>query len=675
MALTDVSEPVLQPLQEFEQASQLPAAKCTGEVITVGSAGGESLQDRFLRFRKERQRERALARHSAKMTSGNAGGVRDLERLRQRFVDACRSYLGVPYGRKYHEDPEDPDHNAPLFLDCCALVRRAVKDLQEDFGFSMGRWNQAYQFETLPIELSFEQLRPGDLIFVEGKYYEKSRRPQHLDIVHVEVFIGGETGEATIGSRWSRSNTAEGKVRGVQIHPSYQYSSKNYEIVKYHFRSLDTWLQGVCKSKTYSDSVCPTTLPQGLKSVFDASDDEDASDNEQLHESGPFVPNPWREAPVFYVGEGNNWKALAQVLEARGWRRLPFDWSSTHRFDLKWCECRGQIDYRRHLDGQLVNHIPNNDVITAKARLLETLRAHESSTGEEFSWLPSSFLSERPSDCLAALAQADAEPAAAWILKPSRGLGGKGIEIIRGAATLRNRLFPTEGRGQTPTEGWVVQRYVDRPLLLQGRKFDIRAYCLIARTEPHLWLFHPGYCKVALEPYCMPEDFADERTRFAHLTNACVQRMHPDYKSSRRGQHIWSLAQAEEHLASLGCSQQLEGTFWPKIHQEMKRAISHLFRASQGMLERKPGYFDLLGLDFMLDESLQLHLLEVNSNPAMFFDSSPVLEELVPRLLGSAVDLVLAAQHRESVDNKEVPSVPEPYELVVDESSNFYFGC
>jgi len=439
--------------------------------------------------------------------------------------------------------------------------------------------------------------------------------------------------------------------------------------VKYHFRSLDTWLQGTCKSTSYGDSVCPTTLPKGLKSVFDADDgDEDASD----HETGPFAPDAYSEAPVFYVGEGNNWKAVAQVLEARGWRRLPFEWSSTSRFDLKWVECRGQIDYGRHLDGQFVNHIPNNDIITAKARLVETLRAHEAVTGEKFRWHPSSFLSERKSDCLAALAEAEASTDGIWILKPSRGLGGKGIEILRGVAALRQRLFPEgNSRGPSPTEGWVVQQYVDRPLLLQGRKFDIRAYCLVARTEPHLWIFHPGYCKVALEPYSLPDDFSEESVRFAHLTNACVQRTHPDYKSSRRGQHIWSLQHAEADMVSSNRWRPEDGSIWDRLHKEMKLAIAHLFRASSSVLERKTGYFDLLGLDFMLDERLQLHLLEVNSNPAMFFDSSPVLEELVPRLLGTSLDLVLEAQRPGKTN--EVPTLLQPFELVVEEASGFVF--
>ena len=63
--------------------------------------------------------------------------------LRQRFIEQCEKYVGVPYAKRYRK-PDDPLYNAPLFLDCCALVRRAVYDLREHFGFKLGPGNQAY---------------------------------------------------------------------------------------------------------------------------------------------------------------------------------------------------------------------------------------------------------------------------------------------------------------------------------------------------------------------------------------------------------------------------------------------------------------------------------------------------------------------------------------------------
>ena len=51
-----------------------------------------------------------------------------------------------------------------------------MKDLREDFGFDIGPWNQAYMFDTLPKKLSEEKMKPGDLVFIQGVYFnEKSK--------------------------------------------------------------------------------------------------------------------------------------------------------------------------------------------------------------------------------------------------------------------------------------------------------------------------------------------------------------------------------------------------------------------------------------------------------------------------------------------------------------------
>jgi len=84
-------------------------------------------------------------------------------------------------------------------------------------------------------------MKPGDLIFYTGTYYpEKNHKPQKHDMVHVEIFIGGPTGEQTIGARWSKGV--------VQVFDSYKFVSKAYYDIKYHFRSIDTWLEGQCIS-------------------------------------------------------------------------------------------------------------------------------------------------------------------------------------------------------------------------------------------------------------------------------------------------------------------------------------------------------------------------------------------------------------------------------------------
>ena len=47
--------------------------------------------------------------------------------------------------------PTAPTHHAPLFLDCCGLVRRVLRDMEEEIGFTIGPWNQAYQVSPMAV--------------------------------------------------------------------------------------------------------------------------------------------------------------------------------------------------------------------------------------------------------------------------------------------------------------------------------------------------------------------------------------------------------------------------------------------------------------------------------------------------------------------------------------------
>lgn len=171
--------------------------------------------------------------------------------LRERFVRQLLRYMGTPYAKRYHPDPTSPNHSAPLYLDCCGLIRRVLLDLKGDFRFTVGGGNQTYQFETLPIVLpSLSHMKPGDLIFYSGKYYDPRKKPQQYDLVHVEIFLGQE--EKTIGARLQRG--------AVQIHDSYRFQSSNYHSIKHYFRSIDTWLAGECR-RQYPVSVDEAAAP------------------------------------------------------------------------------------------------------------------------------------------------------------------------------------------------------------------------------------------------------------------------------------------------------------------------------------------------------------------------------------------------------------------------------
>ncbi|XP_077863250.1 uncharacterized protein LOC144346250 [Saccoglossus kowalevskii] len=231
-------------------------------------AKAANLQEAFLKFKRERQQE---FRVDKIMKERQLSSMLEPERmlsLRMKFLETAKRYFGVPYARRYHE-PGTPMYDAPLFLDCCALTRQVLRDLKEDFGFNIGLWNQAYQYDTLPITIEKEEdMKPGDLVFISAIFYNPKAKKQRHDMVHVEIWAGD--GIKTVGARWQKGV--------VQVFDSYKFVSKSYHSMVYHFKSIDTWLRGVCRS------FCPEHLwrkskyEPGKKSIFSLQSEEPEQD-------------------------------------------------------------------------------------------------------------------------------------------------------------------------------------------------------------------------------------------------------------------------------------------------------------------------------------------------------------------------------------------------------------
>lgn len=84
-------------------------------------------------------------------------------------------------------------------------------------------------------------MKPGDLIFYQGKYVDLNKKPQKHDIVHVEVYDPtDENKKRCFASRWNDGV--------IQWFDSFEFTASNWKLVKIWFCSIDTWLDGVCTS-------------------------------------------------------------------------------------------------------------------------------------------------------------------------------------------------------------------------------------------------------------------------------------------------------------------------------------------------------------------------------------------------------------------------------------------
>lgn len=88
-----------------------------------------SIQDAFKKFQKEKFYQLKLNKY-LKNVNKDRNSPEFKQTLRQKLIETAKKYIGVPYAQKYHQ-PGDALYGAPLYLDCCGLVRQVVFDLRQ----------------------------------------------------------------------------------------------------------------------------------------------------------------------------------------------------------------------------------------------------------------------------------------------------------------------------------------------------------------------------------------------------------------------------------------------------------------------------------------------------------------------------------------------------------------
>ena len=75
----------------------------------------------------------------------------------------------------------------------------------------------------------------------------------------------------------------------------------------------------------------------------------------------------------------------------------------------------------------------------------------------------------------------------------------------------------------------IVQRYLDKPLLLDGFKFDLRVYVVVVGINPvQAFLYDEGLARFCTAKYEAPTK-SNYKKAFMHLTNYSINKTNEDY--------------------------------------------------------------------------------------------------------------------------------------------------
>ena len=104
-------------------------------------------------------------------------------------------------------------------------------------------------------------------------------------------------------------------------------------------------------------------------------------------------------------------------------------------------------------------------------------------------------------------------------MKPSASSCGRGIKIIGKATKVSKR------------SGYIVSKYLKKPHLIRGYKYDLRVYVMVTSFEPlKIYLFKDGLVRLATVPYTTSK--SSLKQRFVHLTNYSVNKKAESYQKN-----------------------------------------------------------------------------------------------------------------------------------------------
>ncbi|KAI9015020.1 tubulin-tyrosine ligase family-domain-containing protein [Gaertneriomyces semiglobifer] len=295
---------------------------------------------------------------------------------------------------------------------------------------------------------------------------------------------------------------------------------------------------------------------------------------------------------------------------------------------------------------QRINHFPGMHEICRKDRLARNLERLSRLFPKEANFFPRSWIlpvqwSDFQLHCKGLRRKC-------FIAKPNHGCQGKGIFLFRDP----KEVIPIMDSFKVSGGSLIVQKYLHRPCLIDGYKFDLRIYALVTSADPlRIFVYREGLARFATEPYRDPhEDNLDNVCM--HLTNYAINKHSTNFhhSSDHNEGSKRSMSSVFRRLATTKGSAVVD-KLWNRIKEtivktlltiqpQLKQNLQACFRSRHKTDEQDgdlPAWmrwsnsqcFEILGFDVFLDHKLKPWILEVNHSPSFTCDT--VLDTEVKR--------------------------------------------
>ncbi|CAM9524094.1 unnamed protein product, partial [Discosporangium mesarthrocarpum] len=192
----------------------------------------------------------------------------------------------------------------------------------------------------------------------------------------------------------------------------------------------------------------------------------------------------------------------------------------------------------------------------------------------------------------------------------------------------------TDARQPQAVSQWVVHKYMENPLIIAERKFDMRQWVLVTDWNPlTVWFYDHCYVRFGVEKYTTSDN--NTGNQFVHLVNNSICKKSESFGTVAKTEngyevheHMWSCDTFAAYLSDVAGKDTWKG----KLQPRMKQIALWSLMCAQDIVEHRKNSWELYGYDFMVDDQLRPWLIEINSSPACDY-STKVTEDYVQRAL------------------------------------------
>jgi|LauGreSBDMM110SN_4_FD.fasta_scaffold44582_1 tubulin polyglutamylase TTLL1 len=304
--------------------------------------------------------------------------------------------------------------------------------------------------------------------------------------------------------------------------------------------------------------------------------------------------------------------------DRRGWERIK---EGDNDWNIYWASVgtvkqifNPESGYRLN-DMQLINHYPNHFELTRKDLMVknykryikDAIKEDKNGASLQLDFVPITYL--LPADYTLFVEEFRRNPNAMWIMKPTSKSQGKGIFIINKLAQIKKWSSQSRWAQMPLKEAYVISRYIENPLLIGGKKFDLRIYVLVSSYRPlRVYEYVHGFARFCNAKYTT--DITDMDNPFIHLTNVAIQKHNDEYNSKHGGKwHVQNLRLYVESTYGLEASN--------KLFAGIDNLIIHSLKAVQNVMINDRHCFECYGYDVLIDADLKPWLVEVNASPSL----------------------------------------------------------